>query len=124
LIEVADRMRKILGPGKVLAPEQGAVLESDADTARALARGALENYRSLPNYVNNWKRLGMTDEDVANASDRLIDALFACGGTEQIAARVKAHHDAGADHVCVQIVSATGLDGERDAWRKLAPVLL
>ena len=122
--EHTAQARKILGPGKVLAPEQGAVLEADATTARTMARGALDFYRSLPNYANNWKRLGMTDEDVDNASDRLIDALFAWGGTEQIAARVKAHHDAGADHVCVQMVSATGLAGELDAWRKLAPVLL
>lgn len=122
--EHTAQARKILGPGKVLAPEQGAVLESDATTARAMARGALDFYRSLPNYANNWKRLGMTDEDIASASDRLIDALFAWGGTDQIAARVKAHHDAGADHVCLQMISATGLDGELDAWRKLAKVLL
>ena len=116
--------RKILGPGKVLAPEQGAVLESDPATARALARGALDFYRSLPNYANNWKRLGFTDQDIADASDRLIDGLFAWGDANAIAGRVKAHHDAGADHVCLQMVSATGLDGSLAAWRELAKVLL
>ena len=103
--------RTILGAGKLLAPEQGVVLESDPATARALARGALEHYSRLPNYTNNWKRYGFTDEDIAAVSDRLIDGLFAWGGPGEIAARVKAHHDAGADHVCIQVVSASGLDG-------------
>jgi probable F420-dependent oxidoreductase len=116
--------RAILGPGKRLAPEQGVVLESDPETARALARGALQFYTSLPNYANNWRRYGFTDEDIVTVSDRLVDGLFAWGGPEQIAARVKAHHDAGADHVCIQAISASGLDGARQAWRELAGVLL
>ncbi len=116
--------RAILGPGKQLAPEQGVVLERDLEKAREVARGALQMYAQLPNYANNWKRHGFTDEDVATLSDRLIDGLFACGGPEVIAARVKAHHDAGADHVCIQAISATGLEGARDAWRELAGVLV
>jgi probable F420-dependent oxidoreductase len=116
--------RAILGAGKLLAPEQGVVLESDPATARAMARGALEHYMRLPNYANNWRRYGFTEEDIATVSDRLVDGLFAWGGPEQIAARVKAHHDAGADHVCIQVVSASGLEGSRHAWRELAKVLL
>ena len=116
--------RAILGPGKVLAPEQGVVLESDPARARDLAREALVHYRRLPNYMNNWKRLGFSDADIADASDHLIDGLFACGDTAAIAARVKAHHDAGADHVCIQAVTGAGLDGARKAWRELAGVLL
>ena len=116
--------RAILGAGKLLAPEQGVVLESDPDTARALARGAVQFYTSLPNYANNWRRYGFTEEDIATVSDRLVDGLFAWGGAEQIAARVKAHHDAGADHVCIQAVSASGLEGARHAWRELAQVLI
>ena len=116
--------RGILGPGKFLAPEQGVVLESDPATARALARGALQFYTSLPNYANNWRRYGFTDEDIATVSDKLVDGLFAWGGAGEIAARVKAHHDAGADHVCIQAVSATGLEGARHAWRELAGALL
>lgn len=116
--------RAILGPGKLLAPEQGVVLESDPETARALARGAVQFYTGLPNYANNWKRYGYTEEDIAAVSDRLVDGLFAWGGTAEIAARVKAHHDAGADHVCIQVISATGLDGARAAWRELAGVLV
>ena len=116
--------RAILGPGKQLAPEQGVVLESDPETARGLAREALKFYATLPNYANNWKRYGYTDEDIATMSDRLIDGLFAWGGPAEIAARVKAHHDAGADHVCIQVISASGLDGARAAWRELAGVLV
>ncbi len=116
--------RAILGPGKQLAPEQGVVLESDPEAARALARGALQMYAQLPNYANNWKRYGFTDEDIATMSDRLIDGLFAWGGPAEIAARVKAHHDAGADHVCIQVISGSGLEGARAAWRELAGVLV
>ncbi len=116
--------RKILGPGKVLAQEQGVVLETDPAKARELARGALGFYTSLPNYANNWCRLGFTEEDISSVSDRLVDGLFAWGGTGQIAERVNAHLAAGADHVCVQVVSPGGLDGARAAWRELAGVLL
>jgi probable F420-dependent oxidoreductase len=116
--------RGILGPDKVLAPEQGVVLESDPITARAMAREAIKFYISLPNYCNNWRRLGYSDEDIATVSDKLIDGIFSWGNAAQIAERVKAHHDAGADHVCIQVISATGLDGSRAAWRELAGVLL
>jgi len=116
--------RGILGPGKVLAPEQGVVLETDPAKARALAREAVAFYTSLPNYCNNWRRLGYSEEDIATVSDKLIDGIFAWGSAAQIAERVKAHHDAGADHVCIQVISATGLDGSRAAWRELAGVLL
>ena len=116
--------RGILGPGKVLAPEQGVVLESDPEKARAMAREAIKFYTSLPNYCNNWRRLGYSQEDIATVSDKLIDGIFAWGSAAQIAERVKAHHDAGADHVCIQVISATGLDGSRAAWRELAGVLL
>jgi probable F420-dependent oxidoreductase len=113
-----------LGPGKVLAPEQGVVLESNPTVARDLARGALTHYRNLPNYCNSWRRLGYSEDDIAELSDRLIDGIFGWGDAAKIAERVKAHHDAGADHVCIQVISATGLDGARAAWRELAGVLL
>jgi probable F420-dependent oxidoreductase len=116
--------RPILGPGKLLAPEQGVVLESDPEIARALARDALKFYASLPNYANNWKRLGFSEADIETRSDALIDGLFAWGGADAIAARVKAHHDAGADHVCIQAISGSGLDGARQVWRALASALL
>lgn len=116
--------RAIMGPGKLLAPEQGVILESDPAAARELARGALVHYSRLPNYCNSWRRLGYSEADIETVSDHLLDGIFAWGGPDQIAARVKAHHDAGADHVCIQAISATGLDGARHAWRELAKVLL
>lgn len=117
--------RRLLGPDAVLAPEQGVVLETDPAKARAICREALKTYLMLPNYVNNWRRLGFTDADFGEGSDRLMDALFAWGGAAQIAARVKAHLDAGADHVCVQVIrggmsTALDLDASRQAWRELA----
>lgn len=116
--------REVLGVGPLLAVEQGVVLESDADTARTIARQALEGYCGLPNYVNNWKRLGFTDDDVASRSDRLVDGLVAWGGVDEIAARVQAHRDAGADHVCVQVLNPPGAPMNRAAWRELAPALV
>ncbi len=118
--------REILGPGKLLAPEQGVVLESDPGTARAHARQALEMYRTLPNYRNNWLRLGFSQEDVDEASDALIDGLFAWGDAGSIAGRVKAHQDAGADHVCLQVIQGEGgnIDGLLAACRNLAAELL
>jgi probable F420-dependent oxidoreductase len=116
--------REILGPGKVLAPEQGVVLESDPAKARELARGALAHYRNLPNYCNSWARLGYTEAEIADLSDRFIDGIFGWGSAEQIAARIKKHHDAGADHVCIQAINAGGLEGVRQDWRELAKVLL
>jgi probable F420-dependent oxidoreductase len=118
--------REILGPGKLLAPEQGVVLESDPDKARALARGALEFYTRMPNYRNNWKRLGFEDAEIDAVGDRLLDALFAMGSVEATVERVQAHLDAGADHVCLQVIAdrSAGLDPLRAQWRALAEALL
>jgi probable F420-dependent oxidoreductase len=112
--------REVLGPGRLLAPEQPVVLETDPDRARALAREHLAIYLLAPNYTNNWRRLGFTDEDLAGGgSDRLIDALVAWGDPGTIRERVAQHHEAGADHVCVQIVTGQpGLPVEQ--WRALA----
>ena len=103
--------------------EQGVVFETDPAVAREIARQALAGYVILPNYVNNWKRLGFTDEDVETKSDRLVDALVAHGDVDAIAARVQQHRDAGADHVCVQVLNAPGAPMNRTAWRELAPAL-
>lgn len=125
--EHSARAREILGPGKLVAPEQGAVLESDPAKAREMARGALTYYRELPNYRNNWKRLGFSEDDIENASDALIDGLFAWGGPGAVAERVKAHHDAGADHVCLQVITGDqsgDFSPLRTAYRELAKVLI
>lgn len=116
--------RAILGPDALLAPEQGVILETDPATARALAREALVHYARLPNYVNSWLRQGFTQDEVDSCADRLLDAIFAWGTPQQIAERVKAHHDAGADHVCIQAITGKGLEGASAAWRELAGVLL
>jgi probable F420-dependent oxidoreductase len=119
--------RKILGSEALLAPEQGVVLESDPERAREAGRKALEHYLRLPNYVNSWRRLGFTEDDIANVGNRLIDALFASGESGQIAERVNAHLAAGADHVCLQVITGAprpDVGAARVAWRKLAAALL
>ena len=118
--------REAVGPGKIVAPEQMVVLETDADRAREIARAAAERYLQAPNYVNNLVRLGFTDADIANGgSERLIDALIAWGEPSVIAQRIAEHHAAGADHVCIQVLTETpgDLDAAMAGWRQLAPVL-
>lgn len=118
--------RAALGPDRLVAPEQGVVLESDPARARELARKALSQYQAYPNYRNNWLRLGFSEEDIDTGSDALVDALFAWGPVGKIAERVDAHFAAGADHVCLQVITGAGLDiaAVRPAWRELASALL
>jgi probable F420-dependent oxidoreductase len=105
--EHTQRAREGIGPDRLVACEQGVVLETDPAKAREIARTHLKTYLGLPNYSNNWKRIGFTDDDLADGgSDRLVDALVAWGSEDAIAARVKAHRDAGADHVCIQALEA------------------
>ena len=115
--------RAALGPAAQLLPEQMVVLATDAAEARGIARDTLQHYFKMPNYTNNLRRLGFGEEDFAGAgSDRVIDALVAWGTPETIAGRVRAHRDAGADHVCVQVLG----DPRRfplAEWRELAPAL-
>jgi probable F420-dependent oxidoreductase len=116
--------RAALGAGPVVAVEQGAVLETDAGLARQLARQHLATYLGLPNYTNHWKRIGFTDDDLRDGgSDRLVDALYAWGDEGAIATRVQEHRDAGASHVCVQVVIADQRSLPRAEWRALAPAL-
>lgn len=112
--------RSALGPRALLAPEQGVVLDTDPGRARDTARLALKMYSGLPNYTNNWRRLGFSDEDIEGLSDRLVDALVAWGDASTIARRVSEHRDAGADHVCVQVLSPAGAPMPRAAWSELA----
>lgn len=116
-VEHTRRARRLLGPEPILAPEVTAVIERDANRARALARSFTTRYLALPNYTNNLRSLGFDDADVSGTgSDRLVDAVVAWGDANAIAGRVQAHHNAGADHVCVQLLSAAGgfpLDGYR-----------
>ena len=115
-----------IGPDGLVASEQGVVLETDPTKAREIARLHLKTYLGLPNYSNNWKRQGFTDDDIADGgSDRLVDALVVWGDEAAIAARVQEHRDAGADHVCIQVLT----DDPRQlpleqwrAWRRAADV--
>ncbi|KAF0958095.1 LLM class F420-dependent oxidoreductase [Rhodococcus sp. T7] len=115
--------RELLGPGPVIAPEQKVVLDTDPERARPVGREAIENpYLHLRNYVNNLKRLGYTDEQIANGgSDELIDALAAHGDAPYIAGRLREHLDAGADHVAIQVLPAG--DDPLPALRELAGAL-
>lgn len=106
--EHTAQARELLGPHAFLAPEHKAILTTDAEKARQVGRGALDIYLNLQNYLNSWKRLGFNDEDVAKpGSDRLVDAVVAYGTPEEIAARLTAHLDAGADHVPVQVLTSS-----------------
>lgn len=117
--------REVMGKGPLLCPEQAVVLETDAAKAREIARGHMAMYLTLPNYTNNLKRLGFADDDFENGgSDRLVDAIVAWGDESAIAQRVKDHHDAGADHVCIQVLPEVPTDAPIEIWRRLAPVLL
>lgn len=118
--------REIIGPDALLAPEQMVVLETDPTKARAIGRTAVGFYLRAPGYLANLRRLGFTEEDWSDpkaASDRLVDAIVAWGDIDTVARRVREHHDAGADHVCVQ-----ALRGDRELpmseWRELASALL
>ena len=114
--------REVMGPEAFLAPEHKVVLTTDAEKARTVGRKALGVYLNLQNYLNSWKRLGFTDDEVAKpGSDRLVDAVVAYGTVDAIAARLKQHLDAGADHVPVQIL--TGPDKLVDAFAALAEPL-
>jgi probable F420-dependent oxidoreductase len=109
--EHTKRARELLGERPLLAPEQKVVLDADVDRARALARGALAHYLRLSNYTSNLRRLGFTDADLADGgSDALVDALVAHGTADDVAARLRAHLDAGADHVAVNLVPHEGED--------------
>lgn len=107
--------RNLLGPTVFIAPEHKVVLARDAESSREIGRQTIDFYLNLSNYLNNWKRLGFTDDDVEKpGSDRLIDALVAHGTPDSIAARLNEHLDAGADHVAIQVLGG---------WDVLIPTL-
>lgn len=124
-VEHTTRAREALGDSPILAPEQAVVLESDPSRARAIARSYMQHYTKLENYANNLLRLGYTEEDLGEGgSDRLVDAIVAWGDEEAIHKRVMEHLEAGADHVCVQVLSEDPIDIGLRQLRELAPALL
>jgi probable F420-dependent oxidoreductase len=115
--------REVLGPDKLLAVEQAVILGTGAD-ARSAARENLTRFLAWPNYRRHFERLGFGESDFADGgSERLIDAVFAIGDEADVERRVQEHLDAGADHVCLQIV-ANDFDEELTAYRRIAPASL
>ncbi len=111
--------RTLIGPDAFLAPEHKVVLTDGsaeaAEEARAIGRQTVDFYLNLSNYLNNWRRLGFSEDDIAKpGSDALIDAVVAHGTPDAIAARLTEHLDAGADHVTIQVLGG---------WDKLLPTL-
>lgn len=123
-VEHTAHARAVLGPGPLLAPEVTVVLEEDPTKARDLARSFISGYLTLPNYANNLSSLGFEDDDLrGGGSDHLVDSVVAWGDIGRISSRIRDHRDAGADHVCIQVVSAT--EGfPLQEYRDLAPALL
>ncbi|GAA2538551.1 LLM class F420-dependent oxidoreductase [Pseudonocardia hydrocarbonoxydans] len=99
--------RDLLGEGVLLAPEHKVVIDTDPARARAVGRPFVHKpYLGLRNYTSNLLRLGWTEADLADGgSDALIDALVAHGDAATVAARLAEHLDAGADHVCAQVLT-------------------
>ena len=121
--EHTHRARALLGDGPLLLPEQTAILTDDADQARAIGTAWIRRYLAMPNYANNMLRLGFSADDVASVSDRLLDAIIVSGDESAVIARVNEHLSAGADHVCVQVLTANLNEYPRDEWRRIAAAL-
>jgi probable F420-dependent oxidoreductase len=122
--EHVARAREILGPDRVIGVELAVVLDTDPATARETARRHTAIYVTLPNYTNNLREFGFNDGDFENrGSDRLVDAIVAWGDLDAIARRVSMMRDAGANHVCVQVIRPDD-EFPRTDWRELAPALI
>ncbi len=115
--------REQLGEGPLLLPEQTVCLTDDRAAAVAVGTDWLRAYLALPNYANNLLRSGFTQEDIDTVSDRLFDALIAWGDEDAVLRRVNDHLAAGADHVCVQVLTADPREFPREQWRRLGAAL-
>jgi probable F420-dependent oxidoreductase len=120
----AREARQLLGRDVAIAPEHKVVVKTDADIARSIGRPFVADpYLKLQNYTNNLRRYGYTDDDINDGgSDRLIDALVRHGTIDAIATGLRAHLDAGADHVAIQVLTA-GND-PMPGYQQLAQTLL
>jgi probable F420-dependent oxidoreductase len=121
--EHTRRARAVLGSGPLLAPEHKVVPDTDPDRARALGRTMVQPHLGMVNYTSNLRRLGWSEEDLSgDGSDKLIDALVAHGSPAEIAGQLTRHLDAGADHVCLHLITEEGTD-PLPGYRALAPAL-
>jgi probable F420-dependent oxidoreductase len=124
-VEHTSEARRILGPERVLAPEQAVVFAKTREAARIAADAHMRTYLLLQNYRQNLVRLGWTDDELAPpGTDRLFDAMVAWGDDEEIARKLRRQSEAGADHVAVQVLTATPDRAPTDDLRRLAPLLL
>lgn len=122
--DLTRRTRVALGEGPVIAPEQAVVLQTDQAQARTIARAHLAGYLALPNYARSVLRAGFDEADLSDGgSDRLVDRLVVWGDESAIAARIAEHRDAGANHVCLQVLGEDPFALPRDDWRRLAAAL-
>jgi probable F420-dependent oxidoreductase len=121
--EHTHRAREVLGDGPLLLPEQTAILTDDAAEARAVGTSWLRRYLAMPNYANNMRRLGFSPDDVATVSDRLLDAIIVWGDEAAVIGRVNDHLAAGADHVCIQLLTVDSKEYPRQEWRRIADAL-
>ncbi|MFE7466267.1 TIGR03620 family F420-dependent LLM class oxidoreductase [Streptomyces sp. NPDC057499] len=124
-VEHTARARRIMGPDAFLGVEQAVVLDPDLSRAREVATAHVAGYLAAPHQVASLRRLGFGDEDITGGpSRRLVDAIVACGDVEAIRRRVRQHLRAGADHVCLQVLTADPAGLPEREWRELAPALV
>ncbi len=121
--EHTAQAREALGPDAWLAPEQMVLFETDPATAREIARAHVKVYLDLPNYQNNLVRLGYDRQAVSDGADEVVDAIVAWGDEDAIRTRTQAHLDAGADHVCVQVLQADPAAIPIEGWRRATEAL-
>jgi len=104
-----------------LGVEQAVVLGHDREEYLRRAHEHLEIYTGLDNYKANWRRLGFSEDDfVRGGSERLCEAFVVHGDEDDILDRVNEHRDAGADHVCLQVLGIDLATPPLDEWRRLA----
>jgi probable F420-dependent oxidoreductase len=112
--------RETMGAGPLLAPELAVVLNEEPSVAKEIASKYMTTYTRLPNYANNLKRFGYSDAEITGHADRLMDAIVPRGSMDVIVGRIREHLDAGADHVCVQVLTATPGVLPMKQWQELA----
>jgi probable F420-dependent oxidoreductase len=124
-VEHTLEARGILGEDRILAPELAVIFARNREAARAIGERYMRTYLKLENYRRNLSRMGWSNHELEPpGSDRVFDAMVAWGPPDEIARKVHLHHEAGADHVAVQVLTATPERAPLDDLRRLAPLLV